>query len=61
MENNMVMEFKNGMMEQNMKVNGKMVKQMVMVHFIILVEIYIKVIGKMIKQMEEVNILHQGE
>ena len=54
----MDMEFKNGMMEQNMKVNGKTEKLTDMVHFIILVVIYIKDIGKMIKQMEEVYI-HQ--
>ena len=47
----MDMVYNNGKMEQNMKENGKMEKQMVMEYFIILREIYIKDTGRMIKQM----------
>ena len=53
----MDMVYKNGPMEQNTKVNGKMVRQTVTEHFTILVVIYIKAIGKMIKQMGEEYIL----
>ena len=55
------MAFKNGQMGQNMKENGKMVRQTVTEHFTILAVIYIKAIGKMIKQMEEVYILQWRE
>ena len=55
----MVKEYKNGMMEQNMMVNGKMINQMDMEHFIMLMGMYIKAFGKMIKQMVKVFSLVQ--
>ena len=57
----MDMAFKNGPMEQNMKANGKMVRQTVTEHFTIQMVIFIKDIGKMIKQMEKENILQMKE
>lgn len=41
----MDMEFKNGLMVENMKVFGKIIKQMEKENFIILMEIYMMVIG----------------
>ena len=46
-------EYKYGMMEQNMKVNGKMINQMDMELFTMQMEMFIKEVGKMIKQMEK--------
>ena len=53
MEKDMVKEYKYGMMEQNMKENGKMINQTDMELFIKRVEMFIKEIGRMIKQMEK--------
>ena len=55
----MVKEYKNGTMVQNMMVNGKMINQMDMVYFTMLMVMYIKVFGKMIKQMEKEFLLVQ--
>jgi hypothetical protein len=56
MEKDMGKVSKYGMMELNMKVIGRMINLMVMVHFIILMEMYIRVIGKIIEQMEKESI-----
>ena len=47
----------NGLMEEYMKVNIKMIKKMDMVFFIGLTEEYIKEIGKMENKMEKGNFL----
>jgi hypothetical protein len=52
----MGLAFKNGLMVQNMKGNGKIIKQTVKVSFIIKMETYMKANGKMIKQMDLENI-----
>ena len=51
MESVMEKESKYGMMERNMMEIGKMINQMVMALFIILMEMYIKDIGRIIEQM----------
>ena len=56
MEKDMVRVLKYGMMELNMKEVGRMINQMVMEHFTILMEMYIKVFGKIIEPMEKVFI-----
>ena len=53
MEKDMEKEYKYGMMAQNMKEIGKMIKQVDMEHFSIIREMYIKDIGKIIEQMEK--------
>jgi hypothetical protein len=47
----MVMEFKNGQMERNMKDYGKIIKHMVKEHFGMWMGISLRASGKMIKQM----------
>ena len=39
------MEFNNGLMVQNMKDNGKMIRLMVMEHYFMLMETFMKVNG----------------
>ena len=56
MERDMEKVHKFGMMEQNMKVIGKMINPMGMVHFIIQMEMYTKDFGKIIEPMEKAYI-----
>ena len=52
MEQDTVLEFKFGPMEQNMKVNGGIIKQTVKENFGMQMETFMRVSGKMIKQMD---------
>ena len=52
MEQDTVLEFKFGLMEQNMKVNGGIIKQTVKENFGMQMETFMRVSGKMIKQMD---------
>ena len=56
MEQDTVLEFKFGPMEQNMKVNGGIIKQTVKENFGMQMETFMRVSGKMIKQMDMVFI-----
>ena len=52
MEQDTVLEFKFGLMEQNMKVNGGIIKQTVKENFGMQMETFMRVSGKMIKLMD---------
>jgi hypothetical protein len=52
MEQDTVLEFKFGPMEQNMKVNGGIIKQTVKENFGMQMETFMRVSGKMIKLMD---------
>jgi len=52
----MVMEYKNGLMVHDMKVNGKIIKLMIKVNFSMWMGIFLKENGNLIKQMVMVYI-----
>ena len=61
MEWNMATEIKSGLMEVNIKVSGKKIKQMEKAGFFILMVMFMMVIGLMIRQMVKEHIHIQME